>query len=81
VLDDRPHRDDGEFQVGHKEVGHLDAWLLIDEGRLAAVECKYWTSSSMNFRSAPRTARPGLLMQGRGGTGWARGSSRGSGTK
>lgn len=54
VLGDRPHRDDAEFQAGRKGVPRdIDAWLLLDEGHLAAVECKHWTSSSMNFRSVP----------------------------
>jgi hypothetical protein len=54
VLSDRPHRDDTEFPGGHDEVPRdLDAWLLLDETELAAVECKHWTSSSNNYRSVP----------------------------
>jgi hypothetical protein len=54
VLGDRPHRDDNEFPGGHDEVPRdLDAWLLLDETELAAVECKHWTSSSTDFRSVP----------------------------
>lgn len=53
VLRGRPSRDDAEFPVGHNGVKYLDAWLLLDGRQLAAVECKHWTSSSMNYRSVP----------------------------
>ena len=58
VLGDRPHRDDNGllFPVEGRKAGgfrDLDAWLLLDGGQLAAVECKHWTSSSTNYRSIP----------------------------
>lgn len=54
LLAGRPHRDDREFPAGAKGVPRdLDAWLLLGAGRLAAVECKHWTSSSPNYRSVP----------------------------
>jgi hypothetical protein len=59
VLDGKPHRDDAEFQDGREEVPRdLDAWLLLDEEQLAAVECKQWTSSSTYYGrgSVPATA-------------------------
>jgi hypothetical protein len=55
VLGGRPSRDGGEFVAGHNGVRDLDAWLLLDGGQLAAVECKHLTSSSTDrvFRSVP----------------------------
>jgi hypothetical protein len=53
-LSDRPHRDDSEFRGGRDGIPRdLDAWLLLDQTELAAVECKHWTSSSTDFRSVP----------------------------
>jgi len=53
ALRGRPTRDDAEFPAGYKGVRYLDAWLLLDDSQLAAVECKHWTSSSTDYRSVP----------------------------
>lgn len=56
ALAERPHRDGAAFQLADAEdPGHrdLDAWLVLrgtsaDKPRLVAVECKTWTSSSID---------------------------------
>lgn len=53
-LPGRPIRDDAEFAFDGMDlptVRDLDAWLVIDEATLVAVECKHWTSSSRNYRN------------------------------
>jgi hypothetical protein len=57
VLDGQPHRDDTAWGDDHASIPSqkdLDAWLVLDSGRLVAVECKQYTSSSWKFKSVPR---------------------------
>jgi hypothetical protein len=52
VLDDRPKSDKAALGDKHHQV--LDAWLVLGDGQLVAVECKHWTSSSTDRdRSVP----------------------------
>lgn len=52
VLDDRPKSDNAALGDTHLKV--LDAWLVLGDGQLVAVECKHWTSSSTKgSRSVP----------------------------
>jgi len=52
VLDDQPKSDKVALGDAHQKV--LDAWLVLGDGQLVAVECKHWTSSSTKrSRSVP----------------------------
>lgn len=54
ALPDRPHRDDDAFRLAGAAVPtqrDLDAWLVLDGTRLVAVECKFWTSSSIDGKT------------------------------
>lgn len=56
VLGGRPHRDNSELAGRGGAPRDLDAWLLLDGEHLAAVECKHWTSSSVNYSTVPGTS-------------------------
>lgn len=63
---DRPHRDNAAFVDVGAEIPSqrdLDAWLVLDNSRLVAVECKTWTSSSMDGRSVARDSVQGLASR------------------
>jgi hypothetical protein len=69
VLGGRPERDnaawgDDRSYVPRQKV--LDAWLVLGDGQLVAVECKHWTSSSTHeSRSVPEDseARAAYAME------------------
>jgi hypothetical protein len=53
-LPGQPIRDNDAFAffgIERASVRNLDAWLVIDDATLLAVECKQWTSSSRNYRT------------------------------
>jgi hypothetical protein len=55
MLPGRPIRDDTAFGVTHPRprVRDLDAWLLLDDSQLVAVECKHRTAASIDGATVP----------------------------
>jgi hypothetical protein len=61
MLPDRPTRDDMAFGTNYPRprVRDLDAWLLLDDSQLVAVECKHRTAASIDGATVPD--EPGQL--------------------
>jgi hypothetical protein len=55
MLPGRPIRDDTAFGANHPRprVRDLDAWLLLDDSQLVAVECKHRTAASIDGATVP----------------------------
>jgi hypothetical protein len=61
MLSGRPIRDDTAFGINcqRPRVRDLDAWLLLDDSELVAVECKHRTAASIDGATVPD--EPGQL--------------------
>jgi hypothetical protein len=63
VVPGRPARDDSAFGAVCRKPSfrYLDAWLLLDDEHLAAVECKHWTAASADSRQQAVPVDPASL--------------------
>jgi len=55
MLPDRPTRDDTAFGTNYPRPSYrdLDAWLLLEDNQLVAVECKHRTAASFDGATVP----------------------------